>query len=173
MRFAPVRLFTAALAVLAPLALSAAPAAAQPRSAGRWMALDCANSSHGRDRADVMRLDVVSGAPTDAFQQLCMTVIPLPASAPYASLVVFQALGSYWCGTAGCTTHVYGRDRAGALHDIGAQETMTNSPDDQIRVDRARAFRGMPRLAIRTGGGGAGPGVAEWGWIPRLGRYSD
>lgn len=162
------------LAALA-TAIAAAPAAAQPRAApaGQWLALDCAPSSHAALREQIARLPTMTEAPQGSQQRLCVAEIRLGSPAPFQRLVVFQSQGAYWCGTAGCSTFIYGTDPYGVWTDISPQDTMTNAQSDEVRVNRARAFQGMPRIAIRTGGGGGRAGVAEWGWIPRLGRYSD
>ena len=165
--------YALALAALtSALLASALPAQAQSR-AGRWQALSCDASRDVPLREQISRLPAMTEATPDSLQHLCVTHIRLSTPAPFQRLVVFQAQGSYWCGTAGCQTFIYGTDPYGAWTDISPQDTLTNAQSDEVRVNSARAFRGMPRLAIRTGGGGAGPGVAEWGWIPRLGRYSD
>ncbi len=164
-----------ALLLAALATVVATPAAAQPRAApaGQWLALDCAPSSHAALREEIARLPTMTEAPPGSQQRLCVAELRLEAPAPFQRLVVFQSQGAYWCGTAGCSTFIYGTDPYGVWTDISPQDTMTNAQSDEVRVNRARAFRGMPRLAIRTGGGGGQAGVAEWGWIPRLGRYSD
>lgn len=167
MRAAPL---LAAILLAAPLALPA-PATAQP--ARGFTALDCAAGSQPGLREEIARLPAMTDAPPESLQRLCVTEIRLSAPAPFQRLVVFQAQGSYWCGTAGCSTFIYGTDPYGAWTDVSPQDTLTNAQDASIRVDATRASRGMPRLAVVTGGGGARPGVAEWGWVPRLGRYSD
>lgn len=169
MRSALARLSAAAV-VLATAGLFAAPAQAQPRAAAGWTPLEC-----GADRqypAALRDLPVLSESLPDSPQRMCSTFIDLPAGAPFRRLAVFQLVGSYWCGTAGCSTMIYGQDARGRWVDISPQDTMTNAQEESVRVNRARAFRGMPRLAIRTGGGGAGPGVEDWGWVPRLNRYA-
>lgn len=159
-------------ALASALLVAAGPTQAQPRG-GAWRPLSCEAGQNIAVRAEIGRLPAMTEAPTDSEQRLCVTEIRLSSPAPFSRLIVFQVQGSYWCGTAGCSTFIYGADPYGVWTDISPQDTLTNAQSEEIRVNTARAFRGMPRLAIRTGGGGAGPGVAEWGWIPRLNRYSE
>lgn len=165
-----------ALAALASaLAAGVAPAHAQPRARvpDAWQRLDCSARAFAAERAQILRTPTFAEDPAETHENVCLTLIPLPSGAPFRRLAFAQAMDSYWCGTAGCSTFIFGQDAAGRWRDISPQDTLSNAQSSEVRVNTARAFRGMPRLAIRTGGGGAGPGVAEWGWIPRLGRYSE
>lgn len=163
------RLALAALIAAAPLALASAPPAAAQPAAG-WTELRC--QPDRQYPAELRDLPVLGESPPDAPQRMCSTMLDLPSGAPFRRLAVFQLVGTYWCGTAGCSTMIYGQDARGRWVDISPQDTMTNAQEESVRVNRARAFHGMPRLAIRTGGGGAGPGVEDWGWVPRLNCYA-